>query len=88
MVTIKLDKERHMLRTMRGMKLFEEKTGKSMLRGFDVETLTTDDLIAMLWSLLIHEDRNLSFEQVETMTERIDAMEVLNKITEAFTPKR
>lgn len=85
MITIKLDKERRLLRTMRGMKLFEEKTGKSMLRGFDVNTLTVDDLIAILWSMLIHEDRNLTLEQVEALTERIDALELLKKITEALT---
>jgi predicted house-cleaning noncanonical NTP pyrophosphatase (MazG superfamily) len=84
MVSIKLDKERYLLRTLRGMKLFEDKTGKSMLRGFDINTLTNDDVIAMLWSLLIHEDKELTIEQTEELTEQIDAMEVVQKIIESL----
>ncbi len=84
MVTIKLDKERHLLRTLRGMKLFEDKTGKSMLRGFDINTLTNDDVIAMLWSLLIHEDKELTIEQVEEMIAHVDAIEVIQKIIETL----
>jgi len=84
MVTIRLDKERHLLRTMRGMKLFREKTGKSMLKGFDPETLTEDDITAMLWSMLIHEDKGLKIEQVEEMVEGVDAQEVIRAVASAL----
>ena len=84
MISIVLDRERHLLRTFRGMKLFEEKTNKSMLKGFDVEDCKIDDFIALLWSLLIHEDKALTFEQVEEMIEKIDAGEIIAKIAEAL----
>lgn len=84
MVLIKLDKERHLLRTLKGMKLFEEKTGKSMLRGFQIEDLTMDDVYALLWSLLIHEDKNLALEKMEELTEHVDAVEIIQKIGEAL----
>ncbi|MDD4986685.1 MAG: hypothetical protein PHQ43_13070 [Dehalococcoidales bacterium] len=84
MVKIQLDRERHLLRTFRGMKLFEEKTGKSMLRGFNAEECTSDDFVALLWSLLIHEDRDLTIEQVEELTSRIDALDIINGIAQAL----
>lgn len=84
MALIKLDKERHLLRTLKGMKLFEEKTGKSMLKGFPVDDLTMDDVYALLWSLLIHEDKNLSLEKMEELTEHVDAVEIIQKIGEAL----
>lgn len=84
MVSITLDKERKLLRTLRGMKLFEEKTNKSLLKGFKVEDLTMDDIYVMLWSLMIHEDRNLTLEKVEEMVEHVDASEILQKIAAAL----
>lgn len=84
MVTIKLDKERNLLRTLKGMKRFEEQTGKSMLKGFDPATLTEDDINVMLWSLLIHEDKGLTLEKVEEMTEHVDAEEIITAIAKAL----
>jgi len=84
MVNILLDRERHLLRTFKGMALFEEKTGKSMLKGFNPEDCKVDDFIALLWSLLIHEDKSLTYEKVETMIEDIDAREIIKQIAEAL----
>lgn len=84
MISIELDRERHLLRTFRGMKLFEDKTNKSMLKGFEVEDCKIDDFIALLWSLLIHEDKTLTVEQVEGMIDQIDAGEIIAKIAEAL----
>lgn len=84
MVTIKLDKERRLLRTLRGMKLFEDKTGKSLLKGFDPKELTTEDIYILLWSLLIHEDSGLQLEKIEGMTDHVDAMEIMQKIAETL----
>jgi hypothetical protein len=84
MVLIKLDKERSLLRTLKGMRLFEEKTGKSMLKGVQFDDLTMDDVYTLLWSLLIHEDKNLSLEKMEDLTEHVDAVEIIQKIGEAL----
>lgn len=84
MVLIKLDKERHLLRTLRGMKLFEEKTGKSLLKGFNTQEITIDEIYALLWSLLIHEDKNLELDKIEGMVDQMDAMEIIQKIGEAL----
>jgi hypothetical protein len=84
MVLIKLDKERSLLRTLKGMRLFEEKTGKSMLKGAQFDDLTMDDVYTLLWSLLIHEDKNLSLEKMEDLTEHVDAVEIIQKIGEAL----
>jgi len=88
MTTIKLDKERRLLRTLAGMKLFEEKTGKSLLTGFRVEEMTIDDVYVLLWSLLIHEDKKLTLEEVKEFVENVDAEEIIQKIGEALQGKK
>jgi len=84
MVSIQLDKGRHLLRTFPGMKLFEEKTGKSMLTGFNVDDCKVEDFIALLWSLLIHEDENLTYEMVEEIVKTVDAVEIIKQIAETL----
>jgi hypothetical protein len=84
LVEIQLDKPRHLLRTIPGMKQFEKITGKSQLKGFPIEDLTTEDLSVLIWSLLIHEDKGLKVEQIDEVIARIDAVELLNKIAECL----
>jgi hypothetical protein len=84
MVSIKLDKERHLLRTLKGMKLFEEKTGHSLLKGFNTQEITVDEIYALLWSLLIHEDKNLELAKIEELADCVDAIEIIQKIGEAL----
>ena len=91
MVAIQLDKERHLRLTARGMVAFEEKTGKSLLRGVDLGTMTAGELVALAWACLIHEDKELTYDAVLDMVE-IGDMPMLAKavsecVVESFPEK-
>ena len=62
MVTITLDKERHLRLTLRGMREFQKQTGLDLLKGFSLSKMSFDDKCALMWACLIHEDKELSFD--------------------------
>ena len=80
MITLQLDKERHAKLTLGGMKKFQEKTGKSLLKGFSMAELTEDDAIALVWACLVWEDPTLTIETVETFD-----INVISQITSTVT---
>jgi len=75
-VEITLDKRRILKLTMRARALFSQQTGISVdkfvrLMVADLEAGNTpryDYLAAMLWACLVHEDRLLTLEQAESLT--------------------
>lgn len=69
LVTIQLDKERHLRLTLRGMLAYESLTGKSLFKGFDVKKLTMKDVTILLWACLIDEDRELRYEDFIDMVD-------------------
>lgn len=69
LVTIQLDKERHLRLPLKGMIEFEKLTGKSLLKGFTFKDLSLEDTAAMLWASLIHEDKELTFDDVLLMVD-------------------
>lgn len=81
-ITIKLDKERHVRLTLKGMIEFQRLTGKNLLKGFTLKDLTLEDMAALMWACLIHEDKELTYDDVlcmidsnnfETITQAITA---------------
>lgn len=62
MITIKLDKERHLRLTLRGMLAFEDLVGVNLFKGFDLKKMTLRQKSILLWACLIDEDRELTFE--------------------------
>lgn len=83
-VTIMLDKERHMLLNLNAMCAFEEVTGESLFRGVDPEKMGAKELRALLWACLIHEDENLTLEQVGSWIDTGNMAEIAESITQAF----
>jgi len=67
LVTVKLDKERHMRLTLKGMIGFEKLTGKSLTGGIKLNDLSLEDKSAMFWACLIHEDKELTYSDVLDM---------------------
>lgn len=80
LVTIELDKERHLRLTLKGMLEFEKKTGKSLLRGFSRKDLTLEDCAALIWACLIHEDKELSYDDVICMVDVGNVAEVMDAV--------
>ena len=62
MVTIHLDKERQLKLTLRGMVAYEEQTGKSLLNGFGMKTMSMKEVAVLMWACLIHEDKELTYD--------------------------
>jgi len=62
LVTVKLDKERHLKLALRGMVAFEELTGKNLLNGVDFTQMTMQEVAGLMWACLLHEDKELTFD--------------------------
>jgi len=89
MVTVKLDKERKLKLTLRGMLLFEEKTGSSLFKGFNVSKMPFKDVVTLMWCCLIHEDKELTYDSFVDMVEMSRIKELTDKcmvcISESLT---
>ena len=84
LVTIKLDKERHLRLGLRGMIAFQKVTGKNLLKGFKLNDLTLEDTAAMLWAALIHEDADLTYDNVLDMVDLSKLAEVMTALAECI----
>lgn len=75
-IKIHLDKERTLKYRFRAIKLLEEKFdvpfGKLDKVFSDTEKLKVDDIITLIWAGLIHEEKDLTFEQVYSMLDESD----------------
>ena len=85
MVTIKLDKERTLKLTMRGMLTFEEKTGKNLFKGFNVQKMSFKEITTLLWVCLIHEDKELTYDMFVDMVGMSRVRELSEKCMECIT---
>ena len=85
MVTITLDKERKLKLTMRGMLTFEEKTGKNLFAGFNVTKMSFKEITTLLWVCLIHEDKELTYDNFVDMVDMSRLKELTNKCMECIT---
>lgn len=82
--TIVLDKERHLKLTLGGMKAFQEQTGKSLLKGFDMSEMGESDLIALIWACLVWEDKELKVDDVGYMLDIGQIPEISQKLAQAI----
>ena len=79
-IEIMLDKPRHLKLTLGGMKRFDEVTGRNLLKGFNLEDMTTGELIAFIWCCLIWEDRKLSLEDIGFLLDITQLPEITEKL--------
>ena len=80
LVTVTLDKERHLRLTLKGMMEFEKITGKNLLKGFIFDDLTVEDSATLIWACLIHEDRDLTLDDVLCMVDLSNYVAVMEAI--------
>ena len=90
-VAVTLDKERHLVANLNTLHAFKERTGrnvwdcpmwkqgKDMVIGDHVE-----DIHAMAWAFLSHDDSTLTYEQVGAMLSWDDILPIFQKCLEAF----
>jgi hypothetical protein len=82
-VKIMLDKERTLRLTLNAMIRFQEVTGKDLLKGFDPENMSLDDVRALLWACMLHEDKSLNLEKVGDMIDLSNLKTVIESISGA-----
>lgn len=84
LVKVTLDKERHLRLTLRGMLAFEKITGQNLLKGFNLKHLALKDSAALLWACLLHEDKELKFDDVLDMIDMTNLASVMESVTECL----
>jgi len=70
---------------MRGMLTFEEKTGKNLFKGFNVQKMTFKEITTLLWVCLIHEDKDLTYDMFVDMVGMSRVRELSEKCMECIT---
>lgn len=77
MLTINLDKERHVKFNVTAMNRFKEVTGKDLLKLGENGRLDLSDIVALVWACLVWEDPDLTREQVNDLCEYKDIRQVI-----------
>jgi len=85
-VTIQLDKERHIKLGMKACKRFEELTGKHIWVAKTWDDLSTEDISLLLWTGLLHEDPNLTADEVEELADQYSTLGIVaNAVVQALS---
>lgn len=83
-VKIELDRERHLKFDLNAACQIEEHTGKNYFKMLG-DGLTASDLRAVLWAGLVHEDADLTIEQIGAMIHPGKVVTLMEAISEAVT---
>lgn len=84
MIELELDKKRRLLLNFNAMALFEEQTGKNILASDVMENPSARDIRALLWACLVHEDPELTVEQVGAMIHMGNIRDISQAIAAAW----
>ena len=84
-VSIKLDKERTLRFTTKAIAAFERKIGKPFSKIDDFDDLFLDEKLSLIWAGLLHEDNNLTVDEVfDLIDEHSDMLSVLQAVGSAM----
>lgn len=83
-VTINLDKERHLKFTLNALIIAEKLTGKKLTEMGKENNFDLEFLRAMLYAGLIHEDKELTLDEVGDFIDFENMNEVVEKLNEAM----
>lgn len=82
---ITLDRKRTLRADLQAMRLFKRETGISILRGeLRADTIDEDNLCALLWAFLVHDDPELSIDAVATMLTPSNMYDALILVTDVL----
>jgi len=84
-IKVKLDKERTLRLTMKGMVEFKRLTGKDFLKGITLDPHNIDEVGALMYACLLHEDKDLTLDDVLVMIDIENIFEVADKLSECIT---
>jgi len=86
-IAIMLDRERHLKFGLRALRAIEEKTGRSALGDefWKDKEPSTEDFITLIWAGLLHEDKELTIDQVIDLVDEYSSIpELLAALTKAY----
>ena len=81
LVKIKLDKERHMRLSLKGMIEYGKLTKQNLLKGFSFKNMSLEEVGTLLWACLIHEDKELLLDDVLCMVDIGNLDTVMDALT-------
>ncbi len=84
LVTIQLDKERHMRLSLKGMIEYGKLTGQNLLEGFNFKNMSLVEIGSLLWACLLHEDKELELDDVLCMVDAGDLDKVMDALTDCI----
>jgi len=84
LVTITLDKERRLRLTLKGMIEFKKQTGKDLLKGFDLSDMSIEDVSALAWACMLHEDKDLAYDDVLCLLDVTNLTPVINAVVQCI----
>lgn len=83
-VKITLDKERTLRLSLKGMLEFEKITGKNLLKGFNLKDLSLQGSAALMYACLLHEDKELTYDDVLCMVDVGNIEEVTTAVVKCI----
>ena len=83
-IKVTLDKPRIIMFDLNALAAFEETTGRSVLNGLSLEGLAVKDLRALFWAGLLHEDPDLTLQQVGAIVHPGNLMYIFKQINIAM----
>ncbi len=84
LITVTLDKERHLRLPLEGLLEFEKLTGKNLLKGFNLADFSLADNAALVFACLLHEDKELTYEDVLGLVDINNLTTVMTAVTECI----
>ena len=84
LTTITLDKERHLRLTLKGMLEFEKITGKNLLKAFNFKNFSLEEISALTWACLLHEDKELKYDDILYMIDITNLKDVATAVTQCL----
>ena len=75
-----LDRERTLRCDRYAMRLFKDETGISLLKGELRDNVAEDNVPELVWSFIVHEDKDLTIDDVAKMIHPGNLLDVLEKV--------
>ena len=75
-----LDRERTLRCDLYAMRLFKEKTGISLLKGELRDNVAEDNVPELVWSFIVHEDKDLTIDDVAKMIHPGNLVDILSQV--------
>ncbi len=83
-VEITLDRERTFKLDFRALMAFEKLSGKNVLESNVWQQMTASDMVTLLWAGLLHEDPQLTLDQVAGLIHPGNIQLVVNALQQGF----